>query len=182
MNRILESSCSMNQSNSKTNGTDPLANAAFIILCSLLFVVPALAGDKKEAVRYFVPGKYSLTEGEQHLCGEGDFYLTTDGTRLWLGPYYSFRTTSGSETVKSGLPNEKDCTYQAEDNIAVKGKQSTLTSVSTLLCGQTKRQVVTNTAVITKQKITLDQSSQVDPHFAERAGGTPHHCAWLKAK
>jgi hypothetical protein len=148
----------------------------------LLFLVPALATEKPSAVPGFSAGNYELTEGEEHLCGEGKFYVSDDGSRLWLGPYYSFRTKPGIVTEKGGLPGDKGCVYQSDTKFSVKGGKTIFTDVTTLLCGQNKRQIITNEATIIKHTIILNQSTWVDPAFYYHAGGTPHHCTWKKLK
>ena len=140
------------------------------------------AAETEHTLRNFVPGNYSLTQGEMHLCGEGDFSISEDGARVWLGPYYQFRMKEGVVERPGGLPMDKGCIYRSVTKVDSKGRETILTDTTTLLCGKKERQVITNEAKISKLGVTFEQTATVDKEFATVAGGAPHQCAWKKKK
>lgn len=138
--------------------------------------------EKKNEFPNFAPGKYSLKEGEDKYCGEGKFYVEEDKEVIWIGPYYGFKTKPGVETSEAGLDISKGCTNISKTEITSKLHTTTIKATHTLRCGKSDRQVLTNTATITKSKISLEQTQVVDPKFYDQIGGAPHSCVWVPSK
>ena len=133
----------------------------------------------------FVPGQYTLEEGLEKLCGDGDnFYISKDGKFLMLGGgKYGFETSPSSEVSKSGLPHENGCNSEAKTTISKSTNETKVTLAMTLRCQDMVRKIDTNQATINKKKIVFDQSQWVNPEYHEGVPGNPHRCVWrLKSK
>jgi hypothetical protein len=156
-----------------------LPRLLFKALLISFFSVEALAA-KAVTVKNFVPGNYKLSEGQESLCGDGKFYISDDGKRVWFGPYYQFMTKDDVLTSQSDLVIEKGCQETTKYSVSVKGKTTKLTSVDTISCKGKVRRTTTEEATVTKSKISMIQSVDVAPEDAHTAPGNPHSCVWTK--
>lgn len=127
------------------------------------------------SVAHFVPGKYSLEQGETKLCGEGNFYVSKNGDLLWLGPYYSFKTSNVIESNPAG-PEDKGCVY----TLKTEKKDDQIVTTDILKCGSVTRHTVTTKVRFNDRKIALDQTQVVSPKFQYNSGGVQHSCLWSR--
>jgi hypothetical protein len=149
---------------------------------SILVIGGNAFAAKPSKFKNFVPGKYSLVEGEYSLCKSGDFELDADGSRIRLGPHYVFFTKDTVLTGKSDFVIEKGCDEKTTYTTTIKGKQTFVKSIDVISCKGEVRLTTVNEATLTKAKISLTQSHDLNPKDSDKPGGTPHSCVWKVAK
>lgn len=162
-----------------------LADSVLGLLVTMVLVLAAptaALGSKNSSLKNFVPGNYVLTEGEEAFCKSGKFSLADDGSRIWLGPHYVFLTKDTTLTGNSDFVIEKGCKESTEYKVEIKGKQTFVKSTDVITCKGEIRQTIVNEATITKTKISLTQSHDLNPKNHDKAGGSPHSCAWQLSK
>jgi len=149
---------------------------------SVLILQGSAFAAKPAKFKNFVPGNYSLVEGENSFCKSGDFTLEDDGSRIRLGPHYVFFTKDTVITGKSDFVIEKGCDETTTFTVAVKGKRTFVKSTDVVSCKGEVQLTTVNEATLTKAKISLTQSHELNPKSSDKAGGAPHSCVWKLTK
>jgi hypothetical protein len=83
--------------------------------------------------------------------------------------------------VKSNIGMDKGCEYKTNATVEVSGDQTTLKDGETLECDRIIRHTLSRTAIVTKNKITLNVERQGNPEFKETENSFTLNCAWIPA-
>jgi hypothetical protein len=122
----------------------------------------------------FSAGTYVLSQGTAAQCGDGEFKMFPDGKGVQLGVHHGFNTETGSNVLKSDIPDEKGCLYDVRDTVTVNSADTVLSFNETLRCGGEVRSVLQKIARITPRKVEIHvkqkggNSADAEPSFEYR--------------
>ena len=124
-------------------------------------------GSTEAGLPNFVAGTYSLQEGTEEQCGTGDFELRDGGSNVAFGVYHGFDTSNKSEKITADIPDYAGCVYDTKDSRLVEGERTKLIFEEKLVCKQGVRHTLTKTAVVTKDKVTIDVTQKGNAEFKD---------------
>lgn len=150
-----------------------------LIILSIILVssAPSFAASKKLA--NFLPGNYELVKGPAEKCGGGKFEMQEEAGGVQFGDLQGFGIKTGSEVIKSDIPEEADCKYDVRETNRMHGKETILTFQETLRCPGNIRHVLKRTAKVSKGRVVLDIDQKGNPNFDDEETFT-YKCEFVK--
>lgn len=144
-----------------------------ILAFILLFVPTCLVHANSQELSNFHPGKYSLSEGNKDLCGQGTFWIFEETKYLMLDSLHGFSIKDSKSVELSDIPGEEGCKYYGKNDVKIADDKTELTFTSVLKCKEVVRYTLVKRANITNKKIIM---------FVQQVGEQPtkYKCEWAR--